>query len=130
MEEAWNQGLSRFREYPILRRETLRALFAFLFGESRSEAPSVSDWLEERLQKFSIEKTIDRESLECRLLDSAAEEIFRKGIAHLNRKRIAERVGVAPSKGQAVITEALGGDRKDVTKNLIDVVTDLIPARL
>lgn len=97
MEEAWAQGLAGFREYPLLLRETLRAATSNLFSSRWDEAHSVSDWLEERLSRFSLHAPSDPNSLDQRLLSLAADDIFANGIANLNQRRIAERAGVSPS---------------------------------
>ncbi|EZP79300.1 transcriptional regulator BetI [Novosphingobium resinovorum] len=96
MEETWSYSLGEFAEYPILVRETLRALTAGMFGRTWDEAISVSVWLEERLDRFPLMPPQAPETMEERLLAMAAQDILNSGIK-LNQRRIAEMAGASPS---------------------------------
>lgn len=96
MEETWSYSLGEFAEYPILVRETLRALTTGMFRRTWSETQSVSMWLEERLDRFPLEPPQDPETMEERLLSMAAQDILKSGIK-LNQRRIAQMAGASPS---------------------------------
>lgn len=96
MEETWSQSLSEFAEYPILLRETIRALTTRMFGQSWTETDSVSGWLEERLDRFSLQPPQNSDTMGERLLTIAAQDILASGVK-LNQRRITELAGASPS---------------------------------
>ncbi|EZP82944.1 transcriptional regulator BetI [Novosphingobium resinovorum] len=97
MEEVWAQGLDSFAEYPILQRETLRALLAAMFDLSWDEEHSISALLEPRLESFAMRAPPNPDDLRERLLTEAARDLFEHGIEKVNQRRIAGNLGVSPS---------------------------------
>lgn len=97
MEEVWAQGLDAFAEYPILQRETLRALLAEPYEVTWREEHSISTLLEPRLERFALRPVLNPDDLRERLLTEAARDMFEHGIETVNQRRIAGNLGVSPS---------------------------------